>query len=121
MDSRYSRVRFSFRGRASLLSDWPDGTSRAMTPPMKTSSRRGWMSVAAFLFLATVTQAHPGHDDGHELTWDLTVSHLAQHPYATIACAAVLGVGICAAAQEIFRRGGARLQSLRGLHSSRGK
>ena len=32
--------------------------------------------------------AHPGHDDGHELTWDF--DHLVAHPWATVGCLAVL-------------------------------
>jgi len=34
--------------------------------------------------LASVLHAHPGHDDGHELTWDL--GHLIAHPGATLLC-----------------------------------
>lgn len=34
--------------------------------------------------------AHPGHDGGHELTWDL--EHLAAHPFATIGTLAVVAL-----------------------------
>ena len=42
----------------------------------------------AALTIVSLAHAHPGHDD-HEFTWEL--SHLAAHPWATLACLAVLG------------------------------
>jgi len=88
---------------------------------MKTSSRRAWISVTVFIGLAALAQAHPGHDDGHELTWDVSVSHLTQHPYATVLGVTVLGAAVWLGLQAIRRRGGASVQSLRGSHSNRGK
>ena len=48
---------------------------------MKPFFGRAGISLMVFLFSAALVQAHPGHDDGHELTWDF--SHLAHHPFAT--------------------------------------
>jgi urease accessory protein len=48
--------------------------------------------VFAALAIVSLAQAHPGHDDGHELTWEL--GHLAAHPLATFVCLAVFGVAI---------------------------
>jgi hypothetical protein len=58
---------------------------------MKTSLWRAAAVLAPFILMVTVANAHPGHD-GHELTWDF--SHLAQHPLATMGCAAVIGASI---------------------------
>lgn len=86
---------------------------------MQSSLRRA--ATLASLILASVAPlaAHPGHDDGHELTWDL--GHLAAHPVATaiwLLMVAVAGSAILA----FFRRTPAlRAQSLRGSHASRGK
>ena len=46
---------------------------------------------------APLAQAHPGHDDGHELTWDF--GHLAAHPGATLMC---LGL-VALAAWVVYR------------------
>jgi hypothetical protein len=43
------------------------------------------------VLLPSLALAHPGHDDGHELTWDF--SHLAAHPAATLLCLAVMMTG----------------------------
>src|SRR5687768_9405564 len=71
---------------------------------MKTSSCRAWMLSTAFVVLALVAHAHPGHD-GHDLTWDF--GHLAQHPFATMGGAAVVGAGLCVVIQ-LLRRPGTR-------------
>jgi hypothetical protein len=52
-----------------------------------------------FLFSAALVQAHPGHDDGHDLTWDF--SHLAHHPFAT----ALWVVAVGALVYVVFRMG----------------
>lgn len=51
---------------------------------MKTSIVRRLFLSTLFLGSLDLLQAHPGHDDGHELTWDF--SHLAAHPVATTLC-----------------------------------
>ncbi len=72
----------------------------------------------AFLLLASAARAHPGHD-GHELTWDF--SHLAQHPIATMGCAAVVGAAVAVLVQVLRRRSEPRVQSLRVSQRNRGK
>jgi lysylphosphatidylglycerol synthetase-like protein (DUF2156 family) len=52
------------------------------------------------LLFATLAYAHPGHE-GHELTWDMR--HLAQHPLATIGCAALVGVALALAVNALYR------------------
>jgi urease accessory protein len=48
--------------------------------------------VFAVFSVVSVALAHPGHDDGHELTWEL--GHLAAHPLATFGCLAIfVGAG----------------------------
>jgi hypothetical protein len=56
---------------------------------MKFPARRIVLAFVA-LSAASLARAHPGQDDGHELTWEL--GHLAAHPAATLACAAVVVV-----------------------------
>lgn len=85
---------------------------------MKISPRRLGCAVIGFLSGAAVASAHPGHD-GHELTWDF--SHLAQHPFATMGCAAVVGAAVAMLMQVIRRRAELRAQSLRVSQRSRGK
>lgn len=87
---------------------------------MTLSPRRFASGFAALLATAALLRAHPGHDDGHELTWDL--GHLAAHPLATAGCLAVLAAGAWVGVQ-LLRRGAepARVQSLRTSHPSRGK
>jgi hypothetical protein len=75
-------------------------------------------AVVAVLVGAGAVRAHPGHE-GHELTWEF--SHLAQHPVATIGCAAVAGAAVALLAQVWRRRIEARTQSLRVEQRSRGK
>lgn len=85
---------------------------------MKISPSRLGVAVIGFLSGAGVAQAHPGHD-GHELTWDF--GHLAQHPFATMGCAAVVGAGVAVLLQVLRRRAEQRDQSLRVSQRSRGK
>jgi hypothetical protein len=59
------------------------------------------------LMFATLVYAHPGHD-GHELTWDMR--HLAQHPFATMGCAAVFAATVALAVDAVRRRGEMRGQ-----------
>lgn len=75
-------------------------------------------AVAAVVVGAGSVRAHPGHE-GHELTWEF--SHLAQHPLATIGCAAVAGAAVALLVHGWRRRAGERTQSLRVSQSSRGK
>jgi len=85
---------------------------------MKISPSRLGVAVIGFLWAASGVSAHPGHD-GHELTWDF--SHLAQHPFATMGCAAVVGAGVAVLLQVLRRRAELRDQSLRASQRSRGK
>lgn len=73
------------------------------------------------LILASIVPlaAHPGHDDGHELTWDL--GHLTAHPIATAAWLAVFAAAGWATFVLLRRAPALRAQSLRGSQSSRGK
>lgn len=85
---------------------------------MNSTARRLVPSTAVFLTLVSLAQAHPGHDGGHDVTWEL--SHLAAHPLATLLClgAIVAGAGI---AWLLVRRASAeRLQSLRVSQPRRG-
>jgi hypothetical protein len=86
---------------------------------MKTSFARRATLSAAFLGVINLAQAHPGHDDGHELTWDL--GHLVAFPVATLLCLAVFGVAVWGASQLVRRRTAAAVQSLRGSQASLGK
>lgn len=83
---------------------------------MMTLARR--LLTGCCLTFATLAYAHPGHD-GHELTWEMR--HLAQHPLATIGCAAVFGMMVALAVQLLRSRSALRAQSLRGSQPTRGK
>ena len=72
------------------------------------------LSFALPLASAAVAHAHPGHD-GHELTWEF--GHLIAHPWATLACGAVVSVAIWAG----WRAARAAVQSFRGSQPRRGK
>jgi len=77
--------------------------------------------VLPVIYLAPLTPllAHPGHDDGHEVTWEL--SHLAAHPLATATWALVI-VAAGLAARQVFRRAAAaRTHNFRGSQARRGK
>lgn len=84
-----------------------------------TSLRRAWMLPALLLVSTGTVWAHPGHDDGHELTWEL--GHLAAHPLATFACVFLLGAAVWAGVQLLRPAASAQRQSLRGSQVSRGK
>ncbi len=73
------------------------------------------------LFLASMSSllAHPGHDDGHEVTWEL--GHLAEHPVATAVWLLIFAV-VSLSARHVLRRAFApRAQSFRGSQAIRGK
>lgn len=86
---------------------------------MKPSLRRALVLSGVFLAGVAPVLAHPGHDDGHELTWEL--GHLVAHPVATFVCLAVLAAAGWAGVQVFRRRADLRTQSLRGSQRSRGK
>lgn len=69
-------------------SEWRNGILPALVQIVSYLIRRA-LPLAAFFSTAVLAQAHPGHDDGHELTWDFR--HLGQHPWATFFWAAGLG------------------------------
>lgn len=73
------------------------------------------------LFLASLAPvaAHPGHDDGHELTWDL--GHLAAHPGATLICLAVLAGGVGAVVALSRRSQAAAPSELAGVAAEPGE
>ena len=85
---------------------------------MNTSARR--LAPALFLFftLTTLAQAHPGHDGGHDVTWEL--GHLIDHPLATLACFSVMAAGAVLAWLLVRRENVRQLQSLRVSQRKRG-
>jgi NhaP-type Na+/H+ or K+/H+ antiporter len=85
---------------------------------MKTSVPRLILAAITFLAVIASANAHPGHD-GHELTWE--IRHLAQHPVATMVCAALVGAAAAIVFQFLRRRGAESDQSLRASQRSRGK
>jgi len=85
---------------------------------MTIDPRRAFVPSVAFIVSATLAHAHPGHD-GHELTWDL--SHLADHPLATVACFAFVSVASWVGWRLLRRDATLRVQSLRGSQLNRGK
>jgi hydrogenase/urease accessory protein HupE len=54
---------------------------------MKTTFTRPLAAVVVLL-LPVLAQAHPGHDGDHDFGWDF--EHLVTHPWATIACVALV-------------------------------
>ncbi len=74
---------------------------------------------AVFVASAVLAQAHPGHDDGHELTWDFR--HLVENPGATVICLLLLAAAGWAVGQGVRRQSELRTQSLRASQRSRGK
>jgi hydrogenase/urease accessory protein HupE len=80
--------------------------------------RRSLAPFAAFLALASLAHAHPGHDGDHEVTWEF--SHLVAHPLATLMCLAVIAAGAGLAWLLVRRAQAERLQSLRGSQPKRG-
>ena len=69
---------------------------------MKTPRSRFLLVPAGWFVSGAVALAHPGHDDGHELTWDF--DHLAAHPAATLLCLAVVALAAGALWQAMRRR-----------------
>jgi hypothetical protein len=53
------------------------------------SLRRIALALAGFL-APLAAFAHPGHDGPHDFEWDF--DHFVEHPFATIACLAVVGL-----------------------------
>jgi hypothetical protein len=75
---------------------------------MKFAPRLSWIATsAAFLTLASFAQAHPGHDGGHDLTWEL--GHYVRHPLATLVWAALIGASIWSVWQLVAKREGQRV------------
>jgi hydrogenase/urease accessory protein HupE len=86
---------------------------------MKASISRVLVLPALFLVSMSPLLAHPGHDDGHELTWEL--GHLAAHPLATAACLLLIAAAGWATFVLVRRAPALRAQSFRGSQPSRGK
>jgi hypothetical protein len=79
------------------------GARLAKLLPMKFAPRLSWLTAsAAFLAVASFAQAHPGHDGGHDLTWEL--GHYIQHPFATFVWAALIGASIWSVWQLVANR-----------------
>jgi hypothetical protein len=95
-----------------------DGTCPAFPLAMKNSARRLALLATIFSALASLARAHPGHDGGHELTWDL--SHLAAHPAATALWALVLAAAAWGGARLAVALA-ERVQSFRKSAASPGK
>ena len=86
---------------------------------MKASLPRALVLPALFLASLTPLLAHPGHDDGHEVIWEL--GHLAAHPFTTAAWMLTL-VAVGLATRHVLRRAAAaRTHSFRGSQVRRGK
>jgi hydrogenase/urease accessory protein HupE len=85
---------------------------------MKSLARRSLALFSGLVVSVSVLSAHPGHDDGHELTWDF--QHLTTHPRATVLCVAVVAAAIWAG-WSIVQSRRTQAQSLRGSQPSRGK
>ena len=81
-------------------------------------ARRFVPAVAVFLTFTALAQAHPGHDGGHEVTWEL--GHLIEHPLATLACFSVMAAGAVLAWLVVRRESARQLQSLRASQRKRG-
>ena len=81
---------------------FPIGTCPASTTAMKSSFARRLLLSTLLLGSIDLLQAHPGHDDGHELTWDF--SHLAAHPVATTLCFTVAATAVWVGLRLIRRR-----------------
>ena len=79
-----------------------------ISPQMKTTLGRSFPLIGIFLATSAWVQAHPGHDDGHDVTWDFSAGHLAAHPFATVIGALVLVAGAWAVAR-LLSQGSARL------------
>jgi len=87
---------------------------------MKASLPRVLVRPALFLASMSPVLAHPGHDDGHELTWEL--SHLAAYPFATAGCLAVLAAAAWIGVPLLLRHAElVRVQILRTPQLSRRK
>jgi hypothetical protein len=50
--------------------------------------RLRYLLLAGLFAAPALAHAHPGHDGDHEFVWDF--GHLASHPFATLACAALI-------------------------------
>ena len=86
---------------------------------MNSPFRRAAVTSILILASAASLAAHPGHDDGHELTWEL--GHLAAHPLATAACLLLIAAAGWTTFVLVRRAPALRAQSLRGSQPSRGK
>jgi hydrogenase/urease accessory protein HupE len=55
--------------------------------------RLRYVLLAGLIAAPALAHAHPGHDGDHDFVWDF--GHLVSHPFATLACAAVItGAGL---------------------------
>ncbi|MFZ9746381.1 MAG: hypothetical protein ACO3G4_07095 [Opitutaceae bacterium] len=74
---------------------------------MKLSSAR--FTALVFVLSAAAARAHPGHDghEGGDFTWDF--SHLVSHPFATAACALMVGAALWAGVNFLRTRRASRL------------
>ena len=86
---------------------------------MKASLPRALVLPVLFLASLSPLLGHPGHDDGHEVTWEL--GHLASHPFATAAWLVIFAVIGLTARHVLRRASAARTQSFRGSQAMRGK
>lgn len=86
---------------------------------MNTSVRRFVYSAVTLSVLSNAAQAHPGHDDGHEVTWEFR--HLLAHPGATLSWLVLLGSALALGVWFARRSAVQRVQSLRGSQESRGQ
>lgn len=86
---------------------------------MKLLSRRSPVLFTVYAAAAAIAQAHPGHEghEGGDITWDF--SHLAAHPFATLAVAALVGGATWVVWTQLRSRRSLSTQSLRKSTDSR--
>jgi urease accessory protein len=71
---------------------------------MTTFPRRIFSAAALVFAVASPALAHPGHDGGHELTWDLSLP--AAHPFVALTGLLVAAVVVWVAWRKVSRRAG---------------
>jgi hypothetical protein len=69
-------------------------------------SRLRYFLLAGLFAIPALAHAHPGHDGEHDFEWDF--GHFVSHPFATVACAALLAGAGWGAWRLIASRAGSR-------------
>jgi hypothetical protein len=86
---------------------------------MNLLSRRSLVLLPVYAAAAAIAQAHPGHEghEGGDITWDF--GHLAAHPFATLAVAALVAGAAWVIWSQLRSRRSLSTQSLRKSTDSR--